>query len=399
MLLTARWCKRRNVAPPLAFTVDHGLRKDSGREAEKVARWAHIRGIAHQTLVWIGHKPAENIQARAREARYRLLGERMQLLGLKTLLTGHTLDDQAETFLLRLARGSGLDGLSGMAPVAPFPLAEFAGFKIGRPLLGFSHRQLMGTLTQFDQPWIDDPSNANDRFVRVQIRNAMTALESAGLTRERIAGATTHLRRARVAIEAGVAQLLRESVGLTQWGYALVAADKFAAAPAEVSLRALANLIEAVGGGHYPPRFEQTEAALDWLTTNAGPKGRTLGGCRLVRRDRGEILITREEAALAKEDPVERLEPGARRVWDHRFEIVLSEKARAPLEIRRLGPSGLKAAGKVAILPPIEPRRIAAALPAAWRDGALIAAPLIGVGGAKAEVSVLFLGLDRGPAG
>ncbi|MBP6014831.1 MAG: tRNA lysidine(34) synthetase TilS [Alphaproteobacteria bacterium] len=395
MLLTARWCKRRGLPPPQAFTVDHGLRKDSDREAQKVSHWAHIRGVPHQALVWIGHKPAENIQARAREARYRLLGERMQALGLKTLLTGHTRDDQAETFLLRLARGSGLDGLSGMAPVAPFPLAGFAELHIARPLLAFSHKQLMGTLTQLDQPWIDDPSNADDRFARVQIRNAMTALENAGLTGERIAGATTHLRRAREAIEASVAQLIAAAVELSPWGYALVAADTFAAAPREVSLRALAKLIEVVGGGEYPPRFEQTEAALEWLTAHTGPKGRTLGGCRLARREQRTILIAREEAALAKEDPIEQLEPGTRRIWDRRFEIALSQKAKAPLEVRRLGPSGLKSAGKLAALPPIEPRRIAAALPAVWREGALIATPLLAVDHAKAQVSARFLGLAR----
>ncbi len=395
MLLTARWCKRKGIAAPQAITVDHGLRKDSGTEARKVAHWAHIRGVPHQTLVWIGHKPAENIQARAREARYRLLGEHMQALGVKTLLTGHTRDDQAETFLLRLARGSGLDGLGGMAPVAPFPLAEFSGLKIARPLLAFSHKQLMGTLTQLDQPWIDDPSNANDRFARVQIRNAMTTLESAGLTAERIAGATTHLRRAREAVEAGVVQLLTSAVELSPWGYALVTANKFAAAPREVSLRALAKLVEVVGGGEYPPRFEQTEAALDWLTTYTGPKGRTLGGCRLARREQRTVLIAREEAALAKEDPIQRLEPGTRCIWDRRFEVALSEKAKAALDIRRLGPSGLKSLGQLSTPPPIEPRRIAAALPAAWRDDALIAAPLLDCDHAKAQVSARFLGFAR----
>ena len=394
MLLTGRWCKRRGLPPPQALTVDHGLRKASGQEALKVSHWAHIRGVPHQTLVWIGHKPAENIQARAREARYRLLGERMQKLGIKTLLTGHTRDDQAETFLLRLARGSGLDGLSGMAPVAPFPLPEFPELRIARPLLGFSHKQLMRTLIQVHQPWIDDPSNTNERFARVQIRNAMKALEPAGLTTDRIAAATTHLRRAREAIEANVAHLIA-TIDLTSWGYALAAADKFAAAPREVALRALAKLIEVIGGGEYPPRFEQTEAALDWLISNAGPKGRTLGGCRLARRDAKTILLAREESLLAKEDPIATLEPGASCVWDRRFALTLSRSAAGPLDVRRLGPAGLKKAVEAAAMPAIEPRRIAAALPGFWSGTRLISAPSIGFEPAKSLISTEFLGFRR----
>lgn len=391
LLLTAAWCKKAKVPPPLALTVDHGLRPESAKEASRVASWARARGIPHETLTWIGNKPAANIQAHARDARYRLLGERMREAGIAVLLTGHTEDDQAETFLLRLARGSGLDGLSGMARIAPFPVTGFHDLTIARPLLNVSHASLTATLSALGQAWLTDPSNANDRFARVKIRNAAAALGNAGLTNERIAAAAAHLGRAREAIETAVAQLLAGAVETTRWGYALIDAARFAAAPREVALRTVARVVEVVGGGSYPPRFEYTEAALDWLTSGKAPNGRTFGGCRLVRRGK-HVLVAREEAALAKEAADLVIAPGATALWDHRFLIAVPSSAEGRVEVRRLGLAGLKAAGKSAQLPPVEPRRIAAALPALWRRDRLVAAPLIAYAGDEPAISARFVG-------
>lgn len=392
MLLTAAWCKKHKAPPPLTLTVDHGLRPESAHEAASVAGWAHGSGVPHETLAWTGRKPAQNIQAHARQARYRLIGERMRASGVSVLLTGHTLDDQAETFLLRLARGSGLDGLSGMASVAPFPVAGFHDLKIARPLLDVSHARLTATLERRSQQWLTDPSNTNDRFARVKIRNAAAALEDAGLTNERIASAAANLARAREAIDTAIAALLATAVDATPWGYALIDARHFATAPREVALRALARLIEVVGGSAYPPRFEQTGAALDWLTAQAKPNGRTLGGCRMARRDGKTVLATREEAALAKEVSDLTLEPGSTALWDRRFLITVPKSTKGKVDVRRLGAEGLKAAGKAAQLPPVEPRRIAASLPALWRQERLIAAPLIAFAGDEPAISARFVG-------
>jgi tRNA(Ile)-lysidine synthase len=393
MFLTAAWCKARRIAPPLALTVDHALRENSAEEARRVATWARAHDIPHETLIWKGPKPAENIQARAREERYRLIGEAMRARRLKVLLTGHTEDDQAETFLLRLARGSGVDGLSGMAPVAPFPLAEFADLTLSRPLLALSHAELMAELTRLGQPWIEDPSNANDRFARVKIRAARSALADAGLTPGRIAAASAHLRRARDAIDAGVAALIADAVDITPWGYAVAKADRIAIAPREIALRAVARLVQALGGAAFPPRFEQTEGILAWFE-EASPRGRTLGGCRLARRPDGTILIAREEAALAKDDPVVAVAPGAAALWDRRFEVALS-RSPGPCEVRRLGAAGLKALGLEVQLAPVEPRRVAAATPALWRAGRLVAAPLLGFSAPGIAVSARFVALSR----
>lgn len=391
MLLADAWCKHKDKPGPLALTVDHGLRQGSAEEAARVAAWARQHGIAHETLVWKGAKPKANIQALAREERYRLIGQAMRARGLKILLTGHTEDDQAETFLLRLARGSGLDGLSGMAPIAPFPLAAFADMTIARPLLEFSHERLTAELTRLDQAWIDDPSNTSDRFARVQIRAAMSALARAGLTAKRIAAASGHLRRAREAVDASVAALIGEAVDVSPWGYAIVEPDHIINAPREIALRTIARLVQAFGGAPFPPRFEQTERLRAWLT-KAAPRGCTLGGCRLTRRSDGTVLIAREEAALVRDDAAEALTPGATTLWDHRFEVTLSKSA-SRCEVRGLGAAGLKMVPKEAHVPPVEPRRIAAVTPALWRDGQLLAAPLLGFSTPAIVVSARFVGL------
>lgn len=397
MLLAAAWCKKRRLVPPHALTVDHGLRAGSAREASRVAAWAKARGVSHETLTWQGSKPTQNIQAHARQARYRLLGDAMRARGLKILLTGHSLDDQAETFMLRLARGSGLDGLSGMARLARFPLDGVDDLKIARPLLDFSHERLKATLTHAGQAWIEDPSNDNDRFARVKIRRALVALNDIGLTAPRIASAAAHLARARHAIDAGVAALIAEGVELSPWGYGLAKTGSFAAAPREMALRALSRLIEALGGGEFPPRFEQIEAALDWLTTpQAKPKGRTLGGCRMSRRTATTVLIAREESALAKENPTLRLDRGGTGLWDRRFTVALAQTAgEGAYEVRRLGPAWLKRLGPKAALPPVEPHRIAASIPALWQGERLIAAGFPGAGNAAPGFSAHFRALAR----
>ena len=396
LVLTSQWCETHDLAAPIAVTVDHGLREASAAEAKQVAAWARTLGVRHVTLKWKGDKPTGNIQAAAREARYRLIGEWARSEGIGTLITGHTLDDQAETFLLRLARGSGLDGLAGMAQRAPFPLREFDDLVLLRPLLAFSHDRLVATLQTRSQLWLEDPSNDATRFERARLRQAKSELAALGLTAERLADAAAHLRRAREAIDDAVAALLADAVQVSPWGYALVRSKNFATASREVALRALSRLIAAIGGEPYPPRFDALEAACSWLAGAGTSKGRTLGGCRLARRGE-QIMIAREEADVAAEGIA--LAAGERKIWDGRFRIALAAKADGAFSVRALGAKGLSLAGRHAELPPIEPRRIAVTTPALWSGERLVAAPLanyFAANGAGLGFSVDFLGLAEG---
>ena len=280
MHLLAGFAKARRRKPPVILTVDHGLRKSAGADARRVAQWAKKLGLKAQTLSWRGKKPKAGIEAAAREARYRLMGAWLVKKRIATLFVGHTQDDQAETFLLRLMRGSGLDGLSGMAPLAPWPVEGFPTLTVSRPLLGLTREELRAHLAAVGQEWLDDPMNDDDAFDRVKMRKARAALADTGLTTARIAAAAAHLARARAALEVVTAAVLARAARAYAGGLALDAAA-LTAAPREVGLRALAALLQAASGQAYRPRFESLERLFDRLAEGALGAGATLHGCHI----------------------------------------------------------------------------------------------------------------------
>jgi tRNA(Ile)-lysidine synthase len=377
--LATDWCRRHEEPLPKAVTVDHGLRDASAGEALRVGAWAQAIGIGHTILAWNASPITSNLQSQAREARYRLIAEWMQRNGLTHVLTGHTQDDQAETFLIRLARGSGLEGLTGMSPNAPFPLPEFSTLELVRPLLGVSHEALVATLKALGQEWIEDPSNANTRFQRARLRAFAPALAQVGISADRITDAMAHLRRANEVIRDAAAELTAGAVTFERWGYALLAPDAFATAHREVSLRVLARVLRHIGGAVYPPEFDQTSGVLDWMLSREGPRGRTLGGCRLARREDGLLPAAREEETLLAEAPCMPIASGQTLVWDRRFDVSLGKvDGEERLEVRPLGLEGLRAVGGRVNLPPVEPSRIGRTLPAIWCADRLVCAPLLG---------------------
>jgi tRNA(Ile)-lysidine synthase len=303
MLLLADWAKRGKRGAPAALIVDHGLREGSSRDARTAARWAREAGLKAQVLSWNGAKPGADIEAAARAARYRLMGEWCRAHGTGFLYVAHTLEDQAETFLLRLARGSGLDGLSAMRGVAPYPAAGL-DVKLVRPLLGFGREELRGFLRARGQAWLDDPMNADPRFARVKLRRAAAELSELGLTPARLAGAAAHLARARAALEAAMKGWLATSCRFDGPRARLDAAS-LAALPDEIGLRALAHVLGAVSGQAYRPRFERLERL--FAAIRAGRPKATLHGCRIApspKRDAifgpGTLTIVRERPRAAR---------------------------------------------------------------------------------------------------
>jgi tRNA(Ile)-lysidine synthase len=280
MHLLADFAKARKQKAPLVLTVDHGLHKASAKNARQVATWAKQAGLKAQVLTWTGSKPKSGIEAAAREARYRLMGAWLVQHKIATLFVGHTSDDQAETFLLRLARGSGLDGLAAMRARAPWPVAGFAQLVVARPLLGASRDDLRAHLTSLDQSWLDDPMNDDPAFDRVKIRKAMAALAPAGLTVARIAAAAAHLARARESLEIVTEAVLARAVRPVTGGVLLDPAV-LGAAPREVGLRALAGVLKAVSGQAYRPRFESLERLFDQIGGGILGAGATLHGCHI----------------------------------------------------------------------------------------------------------------------
>lgn len=301
MLLLAEWA-RDNIRPaPVVLTVDHGLRRDSAKDAKAVLRAAKVDGLAAHRLAWTGPKPKADIEAAARAARYRLMGEWCQSHSISALYVAHSREDLAETFLLRLARGSGLDGLAAMPAVAPFPFPGLGRLSLVRPLLGVARSGLRAFLAERGIPWIEDPMNADRRFARARLRAVWPALEEAGLSARRIADAALHLARARAALEVATADFLAENA---QFGEARAFIDgaKLARLPREVGLRVLATVLGRLSGQAYRPRFERLERLFDALTVEGLGKGRTLAGCRIgpapkrhARFGPATILVAREE--------------------------------------------------------------------------------------------------------
>jgi tRNA(Ile)-lysidine synthase len=179
MHLLARWARKSRKTAPVVLVVDHGLRPDSKKEAVGAARKARKLGIEAVVLRWTGPGGKGGIEAAAREGRYRLMGAWLKKRKLATLYVGHNQDDQAETFLLRLARGSGLDGLAAMRPLAGYPHADFPELSLARPLLSIPRADLRTYLAALGEDWIEDPMNEDPRFDRVRMRKLAPALAEA----------------------------------------------------------------------------------------------------------------------------------------------------------------------------------------------------------------------------
>lgn len=158
----------------IALTVDHGLRPESRDEAEYVAKLAAERQIEHHILTWEGEKPEKGIEEAARTARYGLLCGWCRDNGVGTLAVAHHLLDQAETFFMRLQRGSGLNGLCGMAP-----LSEKNGVRLIRPFLQVHPERLKEFLREHGVSWAEDPSNRCDDYLRVRVRKFLPQLAAA----------------------------------------------------------------------------------------------------------------------------------------------------------------------------------------------------------------------------
>jgi tRNA(Ile)-lysidine synthase len=293
MWLAARWRRALKRGPHLvAVTVDHGLRSGAAREARDVKRLAKALDLPHRTLRWTGVKPKTGLPAAARDARYRLLAKAARATGATHVLTAHTRDDQAETLLMRMSRGSGIAGLAAMARQS-----ERDGVVLVRPLLHIPKARLLATLKKAKIIFADDPTNRDASFTRPRFRAIMPALAAEGFDARNLTRLAARMARANAALEIlvdGAERYLalgeRDPTGLD--------ASAFAALAEEIRLRLLLRRIDRVG--HEGPaelgKVEALVAALDRAVAATGPaKGRiglkqTLAGALVSLAD-GRIRI------------------------------------------------------------------------------------------------------------
>lgn len=303
MLLLRDWAKAQRLPPPLVLCVDHGLRPEAKGEAKKVLTWAKAAGLEARVLAHKGEAPASDIEAAARSIRYRLMGNFARKNHLKAIYVAHTQDDQAETFLIRLARGSGVDGLSGMRALAPYPEPDFSDLRLVRPLLTFTRASLREHLAAAGQAWIDDPMNADPRFVRVRIRQAMPGLAALGLTSARLAEVCAHLGRARSALELAAEAVVARACHSHEGGGVLLDPVALREAPSELALRAMAGVLMLVSGNPYRPRFERLQGLFSALVEGSLGGGRTLHGCRIAPAPRRHQVFGATTLLVEREKP------------------------------------------------------------------------------------------------
>jgi tRNA(Ile)-lysidine synthase len=314
MWLAARWRHALSRGPRLlAVTVDHGLRREAAREAREVKRLARSLGLTHRTMRWTGAKPKSGLPAAARSARYRLLVKAARESGATHILTAHTRDDQAETLLMRLVRGSGIAGLSAMARES-----EREGVRLARPLLDVPKSQLIATLRKAKLGFADDPTNRDVSFTRPRLRALMPALAAEGGDARNLARLASRLARANTAIELLVDGAeryltLRDRMTAAPSDADVVAAKSFdarafAAMSDEIRLRLLLRAINRFG--HEGPaelgKVEVLLSALDQAMAESGAKRRP----RLKQTLAGALISLADDRISVVPAPPRRRRPG-----------------------------------------------------------------------------------------
>jgi tRNA(Ile)-lysidine synthase len=329
MWLAARWRSALARGPRLiAVTVDHGLRPEAAREAREVKRLARLLDLPHRTMRWTGLKPKAGLPAAARTARYRLLAQAARTSGATHILTAHTRDDQAETLLMRLLRGSGIAGLAAMARES-----ERDGVLLARPFLDVSKSQLIATLKKAKIGFADDPTNHDTNFTRPRLRAVMPVLAAEGGDTRNLARLASRLARANAAVEVLVDGaerylVLRDREALHSRGNAKAPNTKasntkasntkasdvmdfdsraFAAMPEEIRLRLLLRTINRFGH-EGPAELGKVEALLAVLDRAVADQAKGRGPSPNFR-----LKQTLAGALVSLSDGRIRVEPAPRR--------------------------------------------------------------------------------------
>jgi len=290
--------------------------------------------LRHTILQWTGEKPTANLQAAARQARYDLIAAYLQEWDNEALVVAHHQDDQAETFLDRLTRGSGVYGLAAMRGVEP---NGPAGLTILRPLLTLPKDRLEASLTARGVKWCDDPSNHKTEYKRVRLRQALPLLEAEGLTAGRITETARQMARAADALDHWVMTVLKTQAEQHPAGPIRLPLREIGVLPEEIALRLLGRLASCVTGAVYGPRLEKLESLLTGVMSvePSGTAGRfgfkqTLGGAVFLV-DKGFLHIWREPGRNRPEELI--VNPGGEGGWDNRFQILLDARAPQPVTV------------------------------------------------------------------
>ncbi|MBL0941165.1 MAG: tRNA lysidine(34) synthetase TilS [Alphaproteobacteria bacterium] len=367
-LLLQKWVQEQQ-GHLIALTVDHGLRPESSEEALQVAKWLSLHNIEHHILSWQGSKPKTRVQENARKARYKLLEDWCKKHNILHLCLGHQADDQVETFLFRLCRGSGIDGLAGMSAIV-----EKAEVRILRPLLKIKRERLQQTLLNLKQEWIEDPSNLDDHYTRTRLRYIQKTLEGEGLTLESLSKTIQKLSLSRAALEDQTTALLANSFQIFSSGYGILDLPQLLEAPDDIIMRVLSVSLTCLSGSTYPPRRIYLERLKNSIIPGIKVKGRTCWGCSIIPW-RGKLLILRELSAISDQVLIDNSNNIVK--WDNRFRFVFKQNLSKTVILQKLGINGwVQIVGQQPNLQKkLIPARVRPTLPALWQGDKVVAVP------------------------
>lgn len=286
--LLAQWCKRHKVQLHV-LTVNHGLRPEAAAEAKLVKQQVESWGASHKTLRWVGQKPGTRLQEEARTARYKLLTSYCHKHKIAYLFVAHHANDQMETVLFRLTKGSGLDGLGGMAPLQEHE----SGVTLVRPLLEMTHTQLLQVCKKAKISWVEDKSNVADRYARVRLRKSLEIFEAEGLTLKRILATAARLERAGKVLDQLTEKEEKNLVVEKDTKRLVYNVNGLSTLPEEIVIRILTKSIQSVSGKRrYPPSLERVEEIAAKICAGRGAfKAATLGGC-LIQAKWGQGILS-----------------------------------------------------------------------------------------------------------
>lgn len=311
--LTSQWAIEKK-AVPIVLTVNHSLRSEAKEEVLFVLRHAEQLGIPCHILNWeIREKIKSNVQSCARKARYELLTQWCRQNQIKYLLTAHNLDDQAETFFIRLERGSGIDGLSAMSKKV-----FLNDIYILRPLLTFSRRILTEYALNHDIKWIEDPSNQDNKYKRTIYRNFLKSSKNPEVLMKRICLTSIHMKRALAALMHYTKIAFDQCVIISALGYIEIKLAELYQLPEEIATRALVYSLMAIGGKYYKPRYSSFSNIFNQIWQKDYKKDHTLHGC-IIMKGEGNIMILREAAKIVDKAIELRRDEIIEYKWDNRF--------------------------------------------------------------------------------
>ena len=272
--------------------VDHGIRKNSSKEAENVKKLFKKKKI-NLTILKNNKKINKNIQSHAREIRYKLLLDFCKKNKIKFIMTAHHRDDQIETFLIRLSRGSGVQGLSAMSKINNLSSTT----KLFRPLLEEKKKDLFFLAKYYFGKIFKDPSNANQKFLRIKIRNLIKRFEKSGIKHDSIINSINNLASTRDTLNLYIKRAEKGCL-IKKKNTIKINLNFFLLENNEVKLKIFSNCIKRVSKNYYPPRAKKTLNLLRRVETNEKLKS-TLGGC-LINRHKKNLIISKEELKKGK---------------------------------------------------------------------------------------------------